>query len=126
MARLHKISMFVLDVNEEYETVNDLIDYAFSRTDANAEHIEAQTVQFPWYDDIILNSGDSTKQDYEDFMDNSKRRHKQVESVLSEKYDLMKKSVEKILDSAGIPVNDENIVEFMIQMESEVAYKMGE
>lgn len=126
MARLYKINMFVLDVNGEYEDIHELIEYAFDRTEASAHFIEAQTVEFPWHDNIILNRSSSTKQDYEDFMDETKRRNKIVKNVINLRYDALKESVKKILESTGIDPTDENIVEFMEQMKYETEWKIGE
>lgn len=126
MARLHKISLFLLDTNEDYEDIEELVKDAFDRTETSAHFVEAQTVEFPWYDEIILNMGDSTKQDYEDFMDESRRRRKIVENTLNKKYDFLKESVKKILESSGIDPADNNIVEFMRQMGDETERRMGE
>jgi len=124
MARLHKVSMFVLDVNECYESVSDLIEHAFDRTEASAHFIESKTAEFPWYDDIILNSGNSTKQDYEDFMDETTRREKEIRTMLDSKFDELKKSIKGILSSAGITDTDKNVLEFMKQMRVETEYRI--
>lgn len=126
MARLHKVSMFVLDVNEDYESISDLIEYAFGRTEASAHFIEAKTAEFPWYDDIILNSGSSVKQDYEDFMDETARREKEIRTMVDGKFDELKKSIKDILSSAGISDTDKNVLEFMKQMRVETECRIEE
>lgn len=126
MARLHKVSMFILDVNEDYESVSDLIEYAFNRTEASAHFIEAKTAEFPWYDDIILNSGNSTKQDYEDFMDEAARREKEIRTMVDGKFEELKKSIKDILSSAGISDTDKNVLEFMKQMGAETEFRIEE
>lgn len=126
MAKLHKVSMFVLDTNGEYDNIQELIEYAFDRTEASPHFVEAQTVEFPWYDDIILNMGYSTKQDYEDFMNESTRRYKEIKRTIESKYDFLKEAIKEILKSSGMQPSDENIVEFMLQMEHETEWRMGE
>ena len=126
MARLHKISMFVLDVNEDYDDIQKLVEYAFDRTEASAHFVETQTVEFPWYDEIVLNMNTATKQDYEDFMDESGRRYKMIENAINLEYDVLLESVKKILESSKIEPTDKNIIEFMKQMKHEAEWRLDE
>lgn len=124
MARLHKVSMFVLDVNEYYESVSELIEHVFDRTEASAHFVESKTAEFPWYDDIILNSESSTKKDYEDFMDETARREKEIRSMVDGKFEELKKSIKRMLSSTGLPDTDKDVIEFLKRMGAETEFRM--
>lgn len=126
MAKLHKVSMFVLDVNEQYENAEELIQYAFDRTDASPHCIEVQSARFPWYDDIILNKSSAKKEDFEDFMDATERRRKQMTQAAEDNHNFIKNSIIHTMKELGLPTSDEDVIELLKQVGNETEYRMGE
>ena len=55
MAKLYKIEMYVLDVNEDYDKLDSIISRAECRTGVNFNCFNTQETQFEWNDDIDLN-----------------------------------------------------------------------
>lgn len=126
MANLYKVSMFVLDVNEEYDNIEELIEDAFQRTEASAHFVEAEMSQFPWHDDIILNYFTATKKDFEDFMDIAKLRKKQMMETVENKRGEIKSSLKDFMKNLGLPTSDEDMIEFLTQVNNDAKFYLGE
>lgn len=68
MAKIHKITMYVVDTDDSYGDVDDLIDDMMYRTDALlAAPPEAEAKDFDWDDDLIINQSSCTREQCEKF-----------------------------------------------------------
>jgi hypothetical protein len=67
MAKLHKIEMFILDINENYGSLANVIADTNDRLESVSLHpFNVQTVDLNWHDEHRLNFLDAT---YEDFVE---------------------------------------------------------
>lgn len=65
MAKLHKIEMYILDLNEQYGSLGDTISHINDRLECVSLHpFKVQTVCFEWHDEHKLNFRDATYKDY--------------------------------------------------------------
>ena len=65
MAKLHKIEMYILDIDEHYGTLQDTIEHINDRLELTSLHpFNVQTVDFDWHDEHKLNFTDATYEDY--------------------------------------------------------------
>ena len=65
MAKLHKIEMYILDIDEHYGSLIDTIDHINDRLENVELHpFNVQTVEIDWHDEHKLNFSDAT---YDDF-----------------------------------------------------------
>ena len=115
MAKLHKISMFVLDVEEIYENIDEFIEEVIDQTCASVHFIESDTAQFPWYDNIILNDQKATKNDYEDFMNETRRCRLQTAKAVVGNSEKIKKAVQGIMENLGLQTSAGDMIEFLKQ-----------
>ena len=67
MAKLHKIEMYVLDVNDEYEELDDIINALEYKIDVNFIPFNSKTVKIDFHDDIDINHIDATIDNYENY-----------------------------------------------------------
>jgi len=68
MAKIHKITMYVVDSDDRYDDVDDLIDDMMYRTDAMlAAPPETETKEFEWDDDLIINDSSCAREQCEQF-----------------------------------------------------------
>lgn len=65
MAKLHKIEMYILDIEENYGTLNNAIDYINDKLELISLHpFNIQTLHIDWHDGHVLNSKDATYDNY--------------------------------------------------------------
>ena len=64
MAKLHKVEMYVLDVNDDYDTLEQITSDINDRMDVELIPFNVQSVNFDWHDNHILNFGDARQSDY--------------------------------------------------------------
>lgn len=71
MAYIHKAEIIFVDVNEEFETVNDIVN-EIDNSDylPNTKLISGETKEFEWDDDVIVNRIDATPKQCLEFFDN--------------------------------------------------------
>lgn len=68
MARIHKITMYVVDANDSYEYADDLVEDMLYRTESIlAAPPETETREFEWDDDVVVNNRDCTREQCEEF-----------------------------------------------------------
>lgn len=68
MSKVHKVGLFILDVNEEFRDIEEIIEYLTSSKYAPSIHlIESETKEFEWDDDVIINKCSCTDEEYEEF-----------------------------------------------------------
>ena len=71
MAYIHKVEIMFVDANEEFETVDDIINEIDSSDYLpSAKLINGETKQFEWNDDVVVNRIDATPEQYLEFFDN--------------------------------------------------------
>ena len=71
MAYIHKVEIIFVDANEEFETVNDIVN-EIDNSDylPIAKLISGETKEFEWDDDVIVNRIDATPEQCLEFFDN--------------------------------------------------------
>ncbi|CEQ01663.1 Uncharacterised protein [[Clostridium] sordellii] len=67
MEKLHKIELYIVDYNNQFETVDSFINYLADRTDCIYHVGNSETVEFEWDDDLDINNIDATTKDYEKY-----------------------------------------------------------
>ena len=73
VARLHKVTMFVTDIESDSDLEDDLEDlivHGLSRYDLSPSCIEVQSSkEFEWDDELKINYTNSTKEDFEKYFE---------------------------------------------------------
>lgn len=70
MAKLYKIEMYILDTNEYYSSLDEIIENAEMGADeANFNCFNVKEKQVEWNDDIDINMGDSTVDVYRKYFE---------------------------------------------------------
>jgi hypothetical protein len=65
MAKLHKVEMYVLDINKQYGTLRDTIEHINDRLELVSLHpFNIQSVDFEWDDEHKLNYTNKTHEDF--------------------------------------------------------------
>jgi len=65
MAKLHKIEMYILDIDEHYGSLNETIEHINDRLELTSLHpFNVQTVYIDWHDGHKLNFSDAGYEDY--------------------------------------------------------------
>lgn len=68
MAKIHKITMYVVDANDRYWDTDDLIeDMMYMTESVLGAPPELETKEFEWDDDVIVNRQDCTREQCEEF-----------------------------------------------------------
>lgn len=69
MSKLYKVEMYVLDINDMYHNLDEIIDDAERRVEANFTPFNVQEVEFEWDDDIDLNYVDTSIDTYRKYFE---------------------------------------------------------
>jgi hypothetical protein len=64
MTILHKVEMYILDINENYESVTDIIEDCKTHTDVDFACFNRESVEVKWDDNIDLNYIDCDLETY--------------------------------------------------------------
>lgn len=64
MAKLHKVEMYVLDVHDDYESLEQITSDINNRMDVDLIPFNVQSVNFDWHDDHVLNFTNAKESDY--------------------------------------------------------------
>lgn len=68
MSKIHKVELYLLDVNEDFDNVNDAIEYMANMKYApNIHVISSSSKEFEWDDDVIINRCDCYTEQYNNF-----------------------------------------------------------
>lgn len=74
MAKLHKIEMYILDIDEHYGTLSETIDHINDRLELTSLHpFKVQSVDFDWHDEHKLNYSNNTYDDFRGMFPKGKR-----------------------------------------------------
>ena len=66
-AKIHKIEMYVVDVNNCFENAESILDLLEDKTDLFYKKKESKTIEFNWNDNLKINRVDAGVEDYEEF-----------------------------------------------------------
>ena len=79
MAKIHKVEMYITDVNDDFETLSEVMDYIANFKYAPYFHVvKGQSAEFEWKDDVIINQHSCTNEQYSDFFNSlAKDNHEQ-------------------------------------------------
>ena len=64
MAKLHRVEMYVLDINDDYESLEQIASDVNDRMDVSLVPFNVQSVNFDWHDNHVLNFLDVKQSDY--------------------------------------------------------------
>ena len=67
MAKLYKTETYILDINDSYNDLHNIIDDADIGTEASFQPFNIQEVEFEWKDDIDLNYTNATIDTYRNY-----------------------------------------------------------
>lgn len=71
MAKIHKVELFLVDVNDDFSSVEEIIDYWQNRKYSPMIHkLKGQSKEFEWSDDVPINSINCDTEGYNKFFDN--------------------------------------------------------
>jgi hypothetical protein len=75
MAKIHKIEMYILDIDEHYGSLNETIEHINDRLECVSLHpFNVQTVDFDWHDEHKLNFSNASYGDYRGMFPEEKER----------------------------------------------------
>ncbi len=70
MAKIHKVEMYLLDINEDFDTLDEALIYMTNRKYAPSAHIiSSESKKFEWDDDVIINYCKCTNEQYNQFFE---------------------------------------------------------
>lgn len=70
MAKIHKVELYLLDVNEDFNNVDDVIEYMSNTKYAPGVHvISSESKEFEWDDDVIINRCNCSTEQYNNFFE---------------------------------------------------------
>ena len=70
MAKIHKVELYLLDVNEDFDTVDDVIEYMTNIKYApNIRVISSESKEFEWDDDVVINKRNCSTEQYNNFFE---------------------------------------------------------
>ena len=70
MAKVHKVELYLLDVNEYFNNVDYLLDYMTNGKYAPSVHvINSESKEFEWDDDVVINRYDCSTEQYDKFFE---------------------------------------------------------
>lgn len=70
MAKLYKATIYILDVNECYNGIEEILnDAERGADDANFKIFDYQETEIEWDDDININCCNATKKDYDGYFE---------------------------------------------------------
>jgi len=55
MAKLHKVELYIIDANDNYSNLNEIMHDIGNSTDCSLVPFNAQKVEIDWHDDIDIN-----------------------------------------------------------------------
>lgn len=65
MAKLYKVEMYLLDINDNYDSLEDIVETIKNTTELMPDYFRSDKVIFYWDDNLPINFDDCTKEDYE-------------------------------------------------------------
>lgn len=70
MAKIHKVELYLLDVNEDFDNVNDAIEYmANMKYSPSIRVVSSKSKEFEWDDDVIINRCSCSTEQYNNFFE---------------------------------------------------------
>jgi hypothetical protein len=70
MAKIHKVEMYLLDINEDFDTLDEALIYMTNCKYAPSVHIiSSESKNFEWDDDVIINYYKCTNEQYNQFFE---------------------------------------------------------
>ena len=70
MARIHKVELYLLDVNEDFDSVYDIMAYMTNLKYAPSIHMaSSESKEFEWDDDVIINRYNCSTEQYSSFFE---------------------------------------------------------
>ena len=70
MAKIHKVEMYLVDINEDFDTLDDALVYMTNRKYAPLLHlVTSESKEFEWDDDVIINYCNCTNEQYNQFFE---------------------------------------------------------
>lgn len=68
MAKVHKVELYLIDANEQYSSLDDILVSALDNTDIMYEvNSRKESESFEWKDDLPINYINCTSDDYEEY-----------------------------------------------------------
>ena len=70
MAKIHKVEMYLVDINEDFETLHDALNYMTNGKYSPLLHlVTSESKEFEWDDDVIVNRCNCTNEQYNQFFE---------------------------------------------------------
>ena len=70
MAKIHKVELYLLDVNEDFNSVDDIIAYMANMKYApSIRVVSSESKEFEWDDDVIINRCNCSTEQYNSFFE---------------------------------------------------------
>ena len=69
MAKLHKVELYIIDVNDKYSNLNEIMCDIENSTDCSLVPFNAQEVEIDWHDEIDLNYSNCPIENYRNYFE---------------------------------------------------------
>ncbi|MBR5604240.1 MAG: hypothetical protein IKW51_08525 [Bacteroidales bacterium] len=70
MAKIHKVELYLLDVNEDFDSVYDIMVYMTNMKYAPYIYVvSSESKEFEWNDDVVINRYDCSTEQYNSFFE---------------------------------------------------------
>ena len=70
MAKIHKVELYLLDINEDFDDVDDIMVYMTYAKSAPSIHVvRSESKEFEWDDDVVINKWRCSTEQYNKFFE---------------------------------------------------------
>jgi len=90
MATLHKVELYIIDYNDNYKNLEDIINDIDNSIDCSINHFNAQEVKIDWHDEIDLNYTNCPVENFRNYFGKDKECTYKEESITNIPCELMK------------------------------------
>jgi hypothetical protein len=67
MAKIHKLTLFIVDANDVYDDIEYIISDSQLSTDLSFTPYDSKSVSFEWEDELEINYSDCAREEYEKY-----------------------------------------------------------
>lgn len=84
MAKLYKLELYIIDYNNNYENLEEIIQDIDNSIDCSINHFNAQEVKIDWNDEIDLNYSDCPVDNFRNYFEGNKNIFKEEKCTYKE------------------------------------------
>jgi len=84
MAKLHKLELYIIDYNDNYKNLEEIIQDIDNSIDCSINHFNAQEVKINWHDEIDLNYSNCPVDNFRNYFEGNENIFKEEKCIYKE------------------------------------------